>query len=256
MVNIGVQRFYYQFESDLKKEKLKIGILFLLFLFQVITSIITTFYMDELLQMFGIEFLNPIEPSGEVAFLDFLNDQILFGLLIMTLGTMNIFSSDISDGSIEFYLSRPISRTNYTISKSLSRIISLITPLLLASICGWVYLGLTFEWMSLTKLLVALIPLILLFIYFITITGMLSARYTSTTAGMGSLAIIIVQLTISAFKPLELLSPFTLSSIWSTILMGDKLVFTGDNLLYIGGLLFWVIIPLIIAIHIMRTRDF
>ncbi|MFX0174130.1 MAG: hypothetical protein ACFE9L_19795, partial [Candidatus Hodarchaeota archaeon] len=100
--------FYCQLKNDLWDDRFKFTILSFLFVFQVVTSIITIFYMEDLLALFGFNSFDPIPPTGESAFLDFFGDQIFFGVLIMVLGSMNIFSGEIENGSIQFSLSRPI----------------------------------------------------------------------------------------------------------------------------------------------------
>lgn len=251
---MNIPIFLAQFKHDLWNEKLKFLILFLLFTFQVLTSIISIFYLEELLTLFGLDFINPTPPSGAAAFLDYFADQFFFGILIISLGTMNVFASEIEAGSICFSLTRPISRAEYTCSRLSARLIGLILPFLIATLIGWIYMGLFFESFPLNTLLFALIPFILLFIYIGVLTSVLSSRTSSLTAGLGTIAIIIVQFTISAFKPIELLSPFTLASFWTEIL-SSSVSFDLDHFLKLVCLIIWSSILLILTIYSMKTRD-
>jgi len=251
---MNIPIFLAQFKHDLWNEKLKFLILFLLFTFQVLASIISIFYLEELLTLFSLDFINPTPSSGAAAFLDYFADQFFFGILIISLGTMNVFASEIENGSICFSLTRPISRSEYTISRLTARLIGLILPFLLATFVGWVYMGLFFELFPITTLLFAIIPLVLLFIYVGVVTSVLSSRTSSLTAGLATIAIIIVQFTISAFKPIELLSPFTLASFWSEIL-SSSVSFDLDHFLKLVCLIVWSTVPFILTINSMKTRD-
>lgn len=247
--------FFIQLRNDLWDERFKFIILFFLFVFQVISSIISIFYMEELLGLFGLDFINPVPPTGEAAFLDFFGDQLLFGIIIIALGSMSIFASNIENGSISFSLARPISRSEYALARITARIIALVTPFFIATFVGWVYMGITFEVLPLEKLFCALIPLGLLFIYLGVTTSALSTRTSALTAGLVAIGIFIVQFTISAFKPLELLSPITLSNIWVSILTSSTIRLDQEIITKIGLLGGWILIPLILGIYSLNTRD-
>ena len=205
--------------------------------------------MEELLALFGLDFINPIPPTGEAAFQDFFMDQLLFGIIIMALGTMSIFASSIENGSISFSLARPISRSEYALARISARIIALVTPFFIASFIGWIYMAIIFDILPLEKLLWSLIPLGLLFIYFGVTTSALSTRTSALTAGLIAIGIFIVQFSISAFAPLELLSPFTPANIWMEILSSSTIQWDQQIIMKIGLLGGWILIPLIFGIH-------
>ena len=194
--------FLIQIKNDLWNERLKFLILLFLFIFQVISSIIAIFYMEELLAFFNFEFINPIPPSGEAAFLDFLNDQFIFGILIMSLGTMSIFATEIENNSISYSLTRPISRKEYSTARIIARLIALISPLILATILGWLYMALIFEIFPLDRLIGSLIFMVLLYIYLGIVTCALSTRVSALTAGLAAITIYIAQITIAICKSL------------------------------------------------------
>ena len=138
--------FIIQVRNDILDEKFKFFLLTLLFTALSITAIISTFYMEEILNLIGFGGVLPLmDPTAEAAFLDFFGDQVLFGLLIMSLGSMGVLASDIESGAISYSLSRPISRKDYTLSKVLSRVFALTIPLIFASVIGWFYLGIVFD---------------------------------------------------------------------------------------------------------------
>ena len=252
---MNINRFFTQLKNDLWDDRIKFVILFFLFVFQVISSIITIYYMEELLALFGLDFINPIPPTGEAAFQDFFMDQLLFGIIIMALGTMSIFASSIENGSISFSLARPISRSEYALARISARIIALVTPFFIASFIGWIYMAIIFDILPLEKLLWSLIPLGLLFIYFGVTTSALSTRTSALTAGLIAIGIFIVQFSISAFAPLELLSPFTPANIWMEILSSSTIQWDQQIIMKIGLLGGWILIPLIFGIHSLNTRD-
>ncbi|WP_455464036.1 ABC transporter permease subunit [Candidatus Hodarchaeum mangrovi] len=248
--------FYVQFKNDLCADRLKLMLLSFLFFFQIIMSIIGTFYMQDLLKLFGIELLNPITPSGEVALADFFSDVFLFGIIIASLGTMNIFAGDIESGSINYSLSRPITREDYSIAKIFSRLITLIVPFIIASFFGWFYLLFFFTEIPLINLVWTLIPIALFYSYIGVVTSLLSTRFTSLTAGFSAIAIFIVQFAIAAFKPLELLSPFTFAAFWPKLLNNNLSLYSWEAIRNLGMISIWILIPLILVILSMRRKDF
>ncbi|MFX0125923.1 MAG: ABC transporter permease subunit [Candidatus Hodarchaeota archaeon] len=250
-MNINV--FFIQLKSNLWDERYKFMILLIIFVFQVLSSIISIFYMEELLTLFGFDFISPVPPTGEAAFLDFFGDQFLFGIIIITLGTMNIFASDIENGSISYSLSRPISRSQFASAKMMARISALITPFIIASFLGWIYMGIVFEVIPFEKVLWAVLPLGLFFIYLGVTTSALSTRVSALIAGLIAIGIFIIQFTISAFEPLELLSPFTFVNIWIDLLSNSKV--NRDIIINIGLLIGWILLPTRLAIYSFKTRD-
>lgn len=211
--------------------------------------------MEELLALFGFDFINPIPPSGEVAFLDFFTDQFLFGILIMTLGTMSIFATEIENESIAFSLSRPISRSEYTTAKIFARVIALIIPFIIASFIGWIYMATIFEHFPLERLIWALIPLILLFAYLGVLTSLLSTRTSTISAGLSAIVIIIIQVGISVFEPLKLLSPISSANMWRNFLLSSQINLNNEILLNFVHLGCWILIPFTLAIFSMKTKD-
>jgi ABC-type transport system involved in multi-copper enzyme maturation permease subunit len=249
------QSLLIQLKNDLWNERMKFLILLLLFLFQAISSIISIFYMEEILALFNIEFINPVPPTGEAALLDFFNDQFLFAILIMSLGTMSIYAAEIENNSISYSLTRPISRTKYTMARIVARITALVLPFIIATFVGWIYMAFVFEIFSLDRLLLSLSVLVLLFIYLGTITSALSTRFSALTAGLGAIALFMVQFSISAFKPIELLSPFTSATLWSDFLLNVS-VPLNEMLIKLAILGGWILVPFLLAIYSMKTRDF
>lgn len=246
--------FIIQLKNDLWNERLKFLIILFLYLFQAITSIFTTFYMEDLLALLDFEFANPLPATGEVALLDFFSDQFLFGIFIMSLGTMSIYAAEIENNSISFSLTRPISRTEYTTARMIARLIALIIPFLIATVIGWIYMGLFFETFPLERLVWSMFVIILLFTYLGTVTSALSTRLPSLTAGFVAIVLFIIQFTLSAFRPIELLSPFSSAALWRDFLINapiavDELV--GKFILLICS----IILSFLLAIYSLKTRD-
>ena len=248
--------FLIQFKSNVWEEKFKFFLLTIIFSFLGISAVIGTFYMDEIMSLLGFEdFPTIITPSSQAVFLDFFGDFTLFGLLIMSLGSMGIFASDIESGAIGFSLTRPISRRAYAISKMITRALALILPFHLASIITWIYTGLAFEVLPTEQFIGAILPLTLLFLYMGFLTDLFSSRTSTTNAGFITIGVLIVQFTISMFKPLEFLSPFALSSFWAEILNNPTWQFDlgilRNYLLLIG----WLLIPFIATIYSIERKD-
>ncbi len=245
-----------QFKNDVIDEKLKFALLTVLTTLLCIVAIISTFYIDELMSLLGFENFPPLfEPSATVAFLDFLGDQVLFGLLIMSLGTMGVFASEIESGSISYSLTRPISRKAYTASRVTARVLALTAPLILGSIIGWIYMSLMFEQLPLEILFVAILPIVILFLYMGFLTAFFSSRFSSLNAGLITIFILILQSTLAFLEPLEFLSPFALSNIWSEVLINGKLEFTIEILGKFLGLISWTIISFVATLISMDRRD-
>lgn len=250
-----LNNFILQLKNDLWNERLKFIILLFLFLFQVIVSVITIFYLEDILTLFNIEWINPIPLTGEAAFADFLGDQLLFGILIMSLGTMNIFAAEIDNKSISYSLTRPISRTEYSIAKLVARLSALILPLIIATLVGWGVMALIFEVFPLDRLILSTFFIILLFLYLGVITSALSTRVSALTAGLVAIVLYIIQFTLSVIQPIELLSPFSYSALWVDFLTNNWIPFN-EIVLKLSLLGFWILIPLILLIYSMKTRDF
>ena len=245
-----------QFKNDIIDEKLKFLLLTVLVTLLSFTAIIGTFYMDEIMSLFGIEnFPSLFEPSASLAFQDFFGDQVLFGLLIMTLGSMGVLASEIESGAISFSLSRPISRKSYTASRIIARILALTLPFILGSIVGWVYVNFMFDPMPLVTLFGAMLPLVLLFLYMGFLTTFFSSRMTGLNAGLTTITVLILQLTISIFQPIEFLSPFALSNFWAEILIDINFKWTFEILVKFFGLCFWAVLPFIATLISMDRRD-
>ncbi|MHA1946527.1 MAG: ABC transporter permease subunit [Candidatus Hodarchaeales archaeon] len=248
--------FIVQLKNDLYDDKFKFLLLTVLFTALSITTILGTFYIDEIMSLLGFsDFPVLFDPSAKVAFLDFFGDQVLFGLLIMSLGSMGVLASDIESGAISFSLSRPISRSHYTLSKVLSRVLALTVPFIISSVIGWLYLGLMFDLLPFEILLGSLIPLVALYLYMGFLTSFISSRASAINAGFITIAILIIQFTLSAFEPLELLSPFALSSFWTSILTNPLFEWNVNIFGKLFFLLLWVILPLIGTVYSMRKRD-
>ncbi|MFX0172932.1 MAG: hypothetical protein ACFE9L_13540, partial [Candidatus Hodarchaeota archaeon] len=148
-----------------------------------------------------------------------------------------------------------ISRTEYALARILSRLFTLISPFVFATLIGWIYLGIAFETFPFEKLFWSSFMLILLFTYLCITTSALSSATTTLIAGIGSITISIVQFSISAFEPLNMLSPLTLANIWTEIITKQTFKFTQELFINIGLLLGWIVIPLLIGIYVLKTRD-
>lgn len=248
--------FYIQFKTNLSDDKMKFLLVSVLFIFLNVTSIISTFYMEEILNLLGFgDFPTIVTPSATVAFMDFLGDQIFFGILIISLGSMSVFAAEIDSGAINFSLTRPISRRTYTLSKTIARTLALTLPFLLASLVGWSYVNFLFETFPLEIFLEALFPLLILYLYMGFLTSFFSTRYSTTNAGLVSIAILIFQMTLSVFEPLEVLSPFALAGVWTDILHSPILLISSDILIRFGLLVGWMIIPLFLTLYSLEKRD-
>ena len=248
--------FLIQFKNDLIDEKIKFLLLTVLITLLSFTAIIGTFYIDEIMNLFGIEdFPSLFEPSAVLAFQDFFGDQVLFGLLIMTLGSMGVLASEIESGAISFSLTRPISRKAYTASRITARMLALTIPFIIGSIIGWIYVNLMFDPMPLDTLFGAMLPLVILFLYMGFVTAFFSSRMSSLNAGLTTLAVLILQFTITVIEPLEYLSPFALSSFWVELLVDPSFVWTFDIIGKFFGLCLWMVIPFVGTLISMDRRD-
>ncbi len=248
--------FIIQLKNDIYDEKFKFLLLTVLFTALSIMAIIATFYMDEIMSLLGFsDFPSFVDPSAETAFLDFFGDQVFFGLLIMSLGSMGVLASEIESGAISFSLTRPISRTNYTLSKVFSRVLALTVPFIISSVIGWFYVGFMFDAFPIEILIGALIPLVALYFYMGFLASFFSSRASAINAGLITIAILILQFTLSVFEPLELLSPFALSSFWTNILTNPLFEWNVSIFSKLFFLMVWAILPLIGTLYSMKKRD-
>ena len=87
------------------------------------------------------------------------------------------------------------------------------------------------------------------------ITDLFSTRLSMINTGFVSIAILIIQFALSVFEPLELLSPFAISSFWVEILTNPSWEFDFDFYKNILLLIGWSILPFLLAIFSMEKRD-
>jgi ABC-type transport system involved in multi-copper enzyme maturation permease subunit len=237
-------------------EQIKFLLLTVLITLLSFTAIITTFYIDEIMSLIGIEnFPLLFEPSAALAFQDFFGDQVLFGLLIMTLGSMGVLSSDIESGAISFSLTRPISRKAYTASRITARILALTVPFIIGSSIGWIYVNVMFDPMPLGTLFGAMLPLVILFMYMGFVTAFFSSRLSGLNAGLVTIAVLIFQFTIAILEPIEYLSPFALSNFWVELLIDPSFVWSFGILGKLLGLCLWTVVPFVATLISMDRRD-
>ena len=101
----------------------------------------------------------------------------------------------------------------------------------------------------------ALLPLLLLFFYMGFLTDLFSSRTSTVNAGFMTIGVLIVQFAISMFEPLELLSPFALSSFWVDILINPAWQLDIEILLNYLFLIGWLVLPFVATVYSMEHRD-
>lgn len=226
-----MNKIYNIIREDFESEKIKYYILACISIGQSLFTVLTQYFLPEILSANGIPPDLLPEPSALTAIADSFDNFIIIGMILFILTSMSIFSNDRENGVIYYSLSRPIERYEYTIGKMLTKfiVVSVITTssVFLVIFYSEFIFKQNIDTIDYFSLIVAFI---LLHSFFISVTSLLSSRISSINSGLISLSIGLVIFAISAMiSDIAFLSPFYLAGKYNLMLSGEFNLFNELN---------------------------
>ena len=245
------------FLVEFNKEKGKLFLVFTLFLFFALTSVVTQIVLPEILDLSGIEIIGLPEPSLMAMLSDFWGDTIIYLIIVIFYG-MGTFSSEIEiNKPIYFTLSRPVTRKTYFLSRFLIRIIGFFLIFFTASMIIYILGSLYFSPLKVERVILASMILALSLTGILSIIIMASSRFrtmTSAVIGFGFVVYHIFLLLLEKpFEWIKWFDPLLLSNIWFETLNG--VANSVEFVVYLIALLFWIILPGLIGLLLFENRD-
>jgi ABC-2 type transport system permease protein len=238
-------------EFDLEKKK--IMLMFVLFLVFGLTSVVTQIYLPDILALSGFELVNPPQPSLFGVLSDYWGDIVLFALIIILI-MMTTFSAELDvNKQVYFYLSRPISRNTYYLTRTLLKVISVMFIFSIASLIVYFYALAFFDQVDFIKIIQSILLLSMSLGSIVAVVIMFSTKFSTGNTGISSFGFIFFQLIIALIEPLKWLSPSSLGNEWVKVLTGT----ISENNLFLTffALGLWLIIPMIIGWIFYTKRD-
>ena len=249
--NVSVYVAHLKVEFD--QAKMKLLIVMLILMFSGFTAVISQKYMNEILKTAGFELKNPPTPTLTTFLSDFLGDSSLYILIIILLG-MGTFSNELEvNKQVYFTLSRPISRSNYYLTRSLILTCGIALATIIGSLIVYYYSLIYFNPTSIEKIILILVIISLQYSSIYAIMIMFSTQYSQSTAGILGFVTFLSEALIAFIEPLKWFSPLALSGDWPKILTGT--IKPIDLIADFTALFLWIIIPLIIGWFIYQKRD-
>lgn len=250
---IGLVVHLAHIRVELDQAKMKILIVSLVLLFTGLTSVLSQKYMNEILASVGYALQNPPTPTMGTFLQDFLGNSTLFVIIIILLG-MGTFSNELDvNKQVYFTLSRPISRSEYFITRSLVLTIGMTLATILASLIVYIYATVFFAPIAFDKLILILIFISFQYASIYAIMIMFSSQYGSGIAGILGFVTYLSEAVISIFEPLKWFSTIALSNDWTKIYTDS--ISASDLTLEFLALVIWTVFPLVIGWIIYQRRD-
>lgn len=240
-------------KTELELDRVKFLVIFVMFLFLGLTSVVMQLFLPEILEFSGIEVLNLPDPSIESILLDYWGDITIQSMIII-LVCMSSFSSELDINKTGYiYLARPISRGNYFLTRFILRVGMVILAFILGSFLSILYACLFFPAIDWGAFLLSAILLSLNLGSIASISISLSTKYQSSISGGIAFLVMIVQLMIGSINKLKSFSPFALSGIWKEIIFQKSNTF--DIWINLFSLMIWILLPGIFGFIQYRRRD-
>ncbi|MDG5473853.1 hypothetical protein P6709_19180 [Jeotgalibacillus sp. ET6] len=204
----------------------------ILFLSLGIMQPLTSYYLEDLLKEFGglpeaalIDF--PI-PSSTQVFIDTFSQFSQVGILLITLSLMGMFANERNKGIAQMILTKPVSYTNYFLSKWTAAILLITTSYIIGVLSALYYIRLLFEPLDLKNVLASSGYYFIWLIFVLTVVLFFSSILKKTGAVGAASILLIMILTIlpSVFKQLLKWSPGNLPIYAHKAIQGDSLAGT------------------------------
>lgn len=243
---------------ELDQAKMKFFIVLIILVFSGLTSVVSQKYLNQILELSGIQPKNPITPTMITFLQDFLGNFMLYVIIIIVFGA-GTFSNEVEvNKQVYFLLSRPISRRNYFFTRSLILSFGIALVTIIGSLIVYLYALLFFEALPFDKVLLIFILSSFQYSSMYAFMILYCAKYNQAISWvLGVLTFFsgtIIQVLANIYDPLKWLSPFAISNDSLNFLIG-KLSFL-DVVLEILVLIFiWTILPILLAWFLYKKRD-
>ncbi len=238
---------------ELDQAKMKILIVSVILIFTGLTSVLSQKYINEILAYAGYALQNPPTPTMGSFLQDFLGNSTLFVIIIILLG-MGTFSNELDvNKQVYFTLSRPISRSEYYITRSIILTVGMAIATILSSLIVYFYATWFFASIAFNKINLILLMISFQYASIFAIMIMFSSQYGSAAAGTLGFITYLSEAIISIFEPLKWFSSIALSNDWTKIYAGT--ISNSDLFFEFLALIIWTIVPLIIGWFVYQRRD-
>ena len=155
-----------------------------------ITQPISSYYMPQIIEMAGnlpegakIELPTP---TGEEVLAGTLGQYGTIGTLLFVLATMGVISNERQNGSLTLVMVRPVSATQYILSKWLGQLILTLSALFLSYGLTWYYTNLLFNQVSWSAFISSFLVYSLWIVFLVSVTIMLGTVLTNNGGIAGS----------------------------------------------------------------------
>lgn len=232
-------------------------ILLIMFTFFGFIAVLGQVFLPELMELTGLHIIGLPEPSMFGIFVDFWGDLTLIGAIVAIFYGVTAFSSDLDvDKKIFFILNHPVSRTQHYLGKSLVKLLSMFTVILLSSVIIYL-IGLTYyPGFELKSFIMATSILGLTMASILSIVLMLNSRLSTSGTAISMGVYFLITTILSFLTPfyayLKWLSPFELSHLWAQIILVDEYA---DTLEHFVGLILIIVVALTIGNYLYNKRD-
>lgn len=253
-----LSRLIANIRVELDQAKIKFLIIFVFFVFTGLTSVISQKYLNQILELSGIQLKTPLTPSMTSFLKDFLGNLGIYVLIIIIFGG-GTFSNEVEiNKQVYFLLSRPISRSTYYLTRSIILSAGMAITTLLSSFVVYFYANLYFEPLDIGTISWIFLLTSLQYSSMYAFMIMYSAKYNQVTAWvLGILTYVsgsVIAFLTQFYDPLKWLSPFYLSNDFINILNGSlKAVDLTEY--FIVLVVIWTILPILIGWFFYRRHD-
>ena len=243
---------------EFDQAKMKLLIVLIILIFSGLTSVVSQKYLNQILELSGIDLKNPITPTMTTFLNDFLGNSLIYIIIIIIFGG-GTFSNEVEvNKQVYFLLSRPITRSNYFFTRSFILTVGMALAAIVGSFIVYFYALVYFSAMPIDK--ISLIFLLSSFQYasMYAFMIMFCAKYNQVTSWVfGILTYLsesIIAFLASFYDPLKWFSPFYLANDYQHILDGS-LTILDLSAYFIVLIVVWTILPILIGWFLYRKRD-
>ncbi|MDH5401295.1 MAG: hypothetical protein OEY49_02285 [Candidatus Heimdallarchaeota archaeon] len=240
-------------KTEFNLEKTKIIAMGMLFLFFGITSVLSQLFLPEILELSDLQVINLPEPTITQILYDFWGDIGLISLIVI-LYSASTFSSEFGTAKNGyFYLSRPISPRTYFMTRFLIRVIGIIIMFTVSSVITVLYATLFYDSLDMKRVFIASLLMALVLGTISSFVIMMTTKFSNAISGVSGILLLFIQYLVGLVESLKWFSPFVLSNIWPSLLIGS--VDTIELILHFIVLCLWIGVPCLLGWYYYGIKD-
>lgn len=193
-----MRRFQVLMQKEWRENTRNFKILWLPLFFIIfgILEPVTNYYLPEIMKSVGnlpegMEFMWP-EFTGKEVFISLLSQYQSIGILVIVLAFMGAISSERKNGTATLLYVRPVSFSQYFLSKWFVINGIVITSLMLGFLSAWYYIEMLFDHVSFSQVLQFALIYCLWLIFVVTVTLACSAAFSTGIAATLSIFITLI----------------------------------------------------------------